>query len=239
MKKLKLKGFTTFEVLMVLLIFALIGTIGLYVWYRHDQSSQVTPPKKLPNITVQKCATEPELTLDCNQIIHPPSGWLSYQSTHSTIGFIYPENWTVKMSDVNNEPGINGPKPNYFLEDVNFTGQNGFALNFVLEKTHNPPVQNWLCATYTVKSTDVPLNTQYQLVFNGIGGLSLESTNSDNLKPDDYGCGAVINAIGDNLLFKFTGSYNDINTKSGVTQQNFLNQPEVQTAKTIFASLLQ
>jgi hypothetical protein len=161
----------------------------------------------------------------------PAAGWLTYKSTHSSIQFSYPKSWQLKQVSPSGQPG-------YYLEDISLTGPNDFTLSFTLEKTHARPLQNWSCQS-PPKQTDVSINTQYKMVLTDRRGVSLLATDPKGSVPDDPACGSLINLLGSDKLFKFSGGYTTASTASTQSIEAFANQPEVQTAKTIFSSLKQ
>lgn len=165
------------------------------------------------------------------ETLGPPAGWLIYKSTHSSIQFIYPKDWHLKQLSLDG-------KPSYYLEDVSLTGPNDFALGFTLEKTHTRPNQTWACPS-PPKQADTAINANYKMVLTDRSSLSLLATDPKGSVPDDFACGSLINTLAPDNLFKFSGGYPTGGAAPTQSIETLANQPEVQTAKTIFSSFKQ
>lgn len=235
MKKLKQKGFSAPEVLLILVVIILVALAGFYIWRGHRQATPTVAKPKQNDIAIQTCATEPELTAECAKLDNPPAGWTTYKSKQSTIRFLYPTSW--RLEHPIDHTACCGSKENYYLEEVELIGPNGFQINFTVKIAHKLPLQTWACQV-PLKQTNIALNDQYNLVVNGTANIELLSSNPNYLKGDDPACGSQINILPNNKLFKLTGAY-AINPSGVQSVDGFLGQPEVQTARTIFGSLHQ
>lgn len=231
--KNKQKGFAFVEVILLLVVVCLLAGTGYYVWYRHYHSGPVTPTPKPAN----NCANEKELTADCAPHLN---GWTTYKSSHSSITFSYPSSWEA----VNNK--LNG---NYELESVSMYGPNNFQLDFNLQTNHVNPALS--CALVHF-GTVVPLNEQFVILptldssnKNNVDTINLMTvTYKDSGNRSGCGLGFYPNPVGNTMGFTFSGTYIKQDNSYGVTyipkpETGYFNLPEVQTAKTVFASLKQ
>lgn len=226
------KGFTLFEILLVLLVIGLVGFIGIYVWVHHYRS-QFQPVGTTPSSSVTPVNR---------------SNWLTYRSTHSSIQFSYPSSW--KFTKIN--PST---QPSYDLESVVLVGPNDFTMNFDLEQNHVN--SGAACGIFGgTTGTPVVLSNRYSIVpevlYNKFYDLYLFSpsiTSSELQNP--CGLGWVNNPVEATMEFTFNGIYHQPSAAppgamaqngNGVVQKplkNYINLPEVQTAKAIFSSFKQ
>lgn len=195
--------------MVIVLILALVGFIGYETSSRHKQPTIKTQP------TTSHSVSQPVV----------PTSWLTYKSIHTPIQFSYPSDWKI----------THGQETGTTLENVTFTGTNGFSMQFFLEKQHAPGVQNYMC-TAPQGQTDTLLNNDYTMALEERTKdvFLLDNTSSNVLSGP---CDTKLNIATPQTDFTFNGSYAG-STYGAESVDTYLKLPEVQTAKTIFSSFI-
>jgi Tfp pilus assembly protein PilE len=82
-------GFSTIELILVLVIVALIGVVGYMVYKNHHKttSATVATTASIKSATTTPAKTTPTTTTD------PTAGWKTYSS--NAVSFKYPANWII------------------------------------------------------------------------------------------------------------------------------------------------
>jgi len=108
MKKINQSGFGAVEALLLILVLAVIGFAGFYVW--HSQK------KTAPAATVTTSSDSKATTNDVY------AGWKSYSLKYEKLSFKYPAAWTAQ--DITGDPGLT---PN--TDSVILSAKDGFSLS--------------------------------------------------------------------------------------------------------------
>jgi hypothetical protein len=83
------QGFAVIEALLILLVVAIIGGTGFYVWHANKNSSDTF------SAAAKVADSSPEAKTKAVKVNDETSGWVSY--TGSAISFKYPKAWTEKV----------------------------------------------------------------------------------------------------------------------------------------------
>lgn len=110
MLKLNQKGFTAFEVVIVIVALVAIGVAGYFAFEaRQDKTDySVNAPKK----------TQPSPSKD------PYEGWVAYTSSFNGVAFRYPKDWQINIEPAPAEWPNNGQK------NIKLTSPQGFNLYY-------------------------------------------------------------------------------------------------------------
>ena len=100
-------------VLVIILIVALLGTLGFVYWQNYMQpkvsdTSQKTPVVKKDNSEVIPIAKTPA-------VVDPMADWKTYTNAKYGFSFKYPADWTVQESPTANGNSFPSPVPNTLL----------------------------------------------------------------------------------------------------------------------------
>ncbi|HET9850615.1 MAG TPA: hypothetical protein VFP35_03265 [Candidatus Saccharimonadales bacterium] len=83
-------GFAALEALLILIIIAIIGGTGYYVWHSKNQTDKIL--NSTTNTSSSRTATK-------STVAEPPAdpykGWSTYTTKGEKISFRYPENWSL------------------------------------------------------------------------------------------------------------------------------------------------
>jgi hypothetical protein len=210
------KGFSLVEMLAIIVALVLIGGVGWYVYQAHHNNTKPAPTQ----------SGQP--TLKPTKSNKP--GWLTFKSTKSDITFSYPSTWKIRR----NESGSS--------EAVALYGPNHFQMNFILQNDYFSP-DDCTTTTYGEVLSPIALSNGYKILAEAYG-LDKQTVNGIDLGTASQStstrfriCG-VGNPVGDKMFFTFHGLYT---AQSGLLSpkpaNTFYNLPEIQIAKTIFASL--
>ncbi len=95
------KGFGAIEAMLILIIVAVIGFVGWYVWKQNQNpADKKTTTSNQTNTDGNK---ETEKTAD------PYAGWLSCKDTGEGLSFKYPADWSTEATTKDNPCGITTP----------------------------------------------------------------------------------------------------------------------------------
>jgi prepilin-type N-terminal cleavage/methylation domain-containing protein len=108
------KGFSAVEVILVLVIVALIGTVGFMVYNNHK-----TKTMPIASTATTKTATTPAKTTTAPD---PYAGWQSYTLKYEKLAFKYPASWTIQ-----DDSASQGLTPN--ADSVTLTASDGFNIS--------------------------------------------------------------------------------------------------------------
>lgn len=211
----KQKGFAFIGLLILLLVICVVGFSGFYVWHRSERQNVMTttPPTQ-------------------------PSAWQEYKSAHSTVHFSYPSDWQLTRDT------ISASEASWMLENIMLHGSNNFVMNFVIQKNH---VDTGMACAFNDYGPTVALSNGYVLVSTldktNITSLNLISADK-KIKQGDSGCGLSFYPIpvGSTMGFIFSGYFAEPGSPNLAVSKpasTYFTLPEVQTAKTIFASVSQ
>jgi Tfp pilus assembly protein PilV len=97
------KGFTIVEALLIILILAVIGFGGYYVYHTNNKTKSASA-----STTAAKTSTANSTKSTVATAANPYSGWKTYTTKYEKITFQYPSNWTLKdnsltMAEVNDD----------------------------------------------------------------------------------------------------------------------------------------
>jgi len=84
-------GFSTVEVVSVLLVIIIIGTVGYYVF---NHSKQKTSPSDASSSSVKTSAAPSGVTLTATANSY--NGWNTYDDSAKLFTILYPQNWTIQ-----------------------------------------------------------------------------------------------------------------------------------------------
>lgn len=110
-------GFTVVETLLVILILAVIGFGGYYVW--HNQHKSIT--STTVTSTALKSHISTKTATATTQTPNPYAGWKSYTLTDEKLSFQYPSTW--HLTDYTNTGAGN---QDYHADWVELTSSSGF-----------------------------------------------------------------------------------------------------------------
>jgi hypothetical protein len=113
------KGFTVVEALLFILIVAVIGFGGYYVW--HTQHNKKTPVTTTSTSSKSSTSTKPITTATTTP--NPYAGWKQYCSTYEKSCFKYPSTWTLT-----NECSSSAPCPS--SENIVLISPDKSTINF-------------------------------------------------------------------------------------------------------------
>lgn len=86
------KGFSAVELVLVLVIVALIGVIGWFVYKNHNKTTNNSSVSSTSN---SSASTQPKTT----SAPDPYTGWQTYSSSSLGVSFKYPANWTAQVGE--------------------------------------------------------------------------------------------------------------------------------------------
>lgn len=102
------KGFTLVETLLVILVLAVIGFGGYYVWQnQHKDETKVSSNKS----TATKTETK-------SQSSDPYQGWKSYTLPYEKLSFKYPSDWTLSDERATNRDVVSVKSADNFTVDI-------------------------------------------------------------------------------------------------------------------------
>jgi hypothetical protein len=118
MGKLNQKGFSAIEGLLILVIVAIIGGVGLYIYHANQKTNST-----LNTASQENSATAPNVSKNATKTVSTGlySGWSQYCSSHEKACFKYPDSWK-------SEPNCGGPCTDF--DAVNVTSPKGTVVSF-------------------------------------------------------------------------------------------------------------
>jgi|GEM_PF-1140268 len=113
----KQKGFSIVEGLLLLIVTAIIGFVGWYVW--HSRSTKSEAPTPVPTSKASNSETETD-----TKTTDPYSGWKSATSSRAKFSIKYPSNWvyTETVGNKDNVEHIVLDGPNFYVTIDSFNG---------------------------------------------------------------------------------------------------------------------
>lgn len=157
------------------------------------------------------------------------SGWQLYKSAHSTVSFSYPSSWKLAQGTVSG----------YTLEHVELQGPHHFQMSYQLETDHLDTGRSCARAAFgaaiALKGWQIipTLNTN-----DNTQVLSVSLVDSADATKSGCPLSMYHNAVSDTMGFTFSGGYTATDGQYAARlASTYFSQPEVQTAKAIFATL--
>jgi hypothetical protein len=225
-------GFSAVEAVMVLIVVALIGLVGWFVYKNHNKTNT-------PSSTTSASTTKQNTSV--TKVADPYAGWNTYTATLEHVSFKYPSNWTVDNST---------PIKNANREFVGFNAPvrsiNGIECQFKFSFDINTPAGiPPLSVASSTKLTDANFpKTLYALVLNyhGLNSLTSLKASTTNYQPGSSVDGNdTIPTSTQGREIDMEGQYFQPNKNSVAyfSPSQFVAQQEVQQAEQVFSSLAQ
>ncbi len=157
------KGFTIIEVSLVLLVLAVAGFGGYYIW--HTQKSNKTTASSTNASAPTKVSTD------------PTAGWQTYNDDFAS--FKYPSGWTATRNDNTNLPGTKnidlvGPSDTAISKSLEggATSKDG-TIDMAIFKAIDPGCS---CKVYDVLPLSMPGNKNAKLAITSATGVNEDPT---------------------------------------------------------------
>jgi hypothetical protein len=233
-KVLNQKGFSAFEVLLVIVALAAIGAAG-YFAFQARQNAAVKPAP----------APAPVAKAD------PYAGWLTAKSNLDSLTFKYPSDWKIEQQSSDPDK--------FFDENIKLTSPTGFILHYTVEPQGLGGGCAPTCKTkfgrvdkafkvgsqqvYWAELTDLDTAQNPQVTHMGIGLIDPDVSDATGVVPTS---GATV----DYILYNFykspsnktvwvRGDYSDENgngDKQSLSESKYYSLPDVQKAELILKS---
>lgn len=246
MSKLKSdqKGFSAVEVILVLVILALVGAVGVLVAKNHNKTT--TASTTTASTTKATTPTTAKTTTP-----DPYAGWQTYTATLEPVSFKYPKDWTVATG---NDAPINQADNQFIRLNAPQRSINGVNYQYSLTfQIHNPTPQSQsvLPVYSSTKLTDVNFpKTLYSLVLldnapageANAGQAGFVEVSATNYTPGSNTDGKdTIPTTTAGRTIDMGGTYVQVNnnTLAYFAPSQFGSLQEIQQSNQIFSSLTQ
>jgi hypothetical protein len=235
-------GFSPVEVILVLIILALIGVVGWFVYENHNKTNT-------PSSTTSASTTKQNTSVA--KVADPYAGWNTYKATIEPVSFKYPSSWTVDNSTGNapirqaNREFVRLSAPVRSISGIEYQFSFIFDINIPSGIGPSFPVAS------STKLTDAnfPL-TLYALALNFNGSSSSPNygkSYSVEISTTNYQPGSStdgndrIQTSPQGRVIDMGGTYTqqNNNTLAYFIPSQFVAQQEVQQAEQVFSSLAQ
>jgi hypothetical protein len=121
-------GFSAVEAILILIVVAIIGFAGWFVWHSQQATSKTLDAAN--NSSAASSSKQSTTSKPSNQTQSDPyAGWKSYTLANSKISFKYPSAWQLSDSSGDGE---------HASDMVSLKGNNDFSLNITVSDTGHP-----------------------------------------------------------------------------------------------------
>jgi hypothetical protein len=254
------KGFSAVEVILVVVIVALIGVVGWFVYKNHNKTTNLNAATSLSN---KPATTTPaKSTTATTQPSNPYAGWKTYHSIlNSGLSFMYPPTWSftpaTQTPTPNNLGGVENDSVLYSVAPTTSQGQyaaiptNVFMCVTFDEYSGNGwSTSNWNLGT-PISSQQVNINGKNLTLATYKGTAIVDGNDSSQpspsmademvlFNPSDTGSGDHFIDTNNNYVVSVSAQFNcqQGGFPSGTNlNQGFTQRPETATAKLIIESV--